>query len=339
VTTPSPHRSPRIALVVAAVVVVLVAALLIARGCGDDESGSGSPTTNGPRVVAPLTGLETDEPVRRALFVKMDNVDAARPQDGLFAADVIFEELVEGGLTRLGVVYSSQDPQLVGPIRSVRETDLELAALLGRPALVFSGGAVPVLSLVADVQREEALVPVSPLEFPDVFFRRTDKVAPHDLYARADDLWAAAEDDASPPDVLFAFGPTAPALPVARFTIAFPSTSVAYRWEPEARLWLRSQNGSDQIDAGRDGAHFGVDNVVALLVEYRPSATNELSPQVGLGGGPAWVYRDGMVSACRWSITASPAPRIELRTEAGQTCALTPGRTLVELSPTEPTAG
>jgi hypothetical protein len=320
-------------------VVVLVAVVLAARSCGSDESLVAPTTTNGPRVRAPLTGLETDEPLRPALLVKLDNVDAARPQDGLFAADVIFEELVEGGLTRLGAVYSSLDPQLVGPIRSARETDLQLARLLGRPALVFSGGAVPVLSLVADARDEEVLVPVSPAEFPDVFFRRPDKVAPHDLYAVAHDLWAVAEDDASPPDVLFAFGPPAPALPVERFTVSFPSTLVAYRWEPQTRQWLRSQNGADQLDAGRDGAQFGVENVVTLLVQYRPSTTNELSPEVGLGGGLAWVYRDGTVSACRWSIADKPAPRIDLRTDAGQTCSLTPGRTLVELSPTEPAAG
>lgn len=337
-TAQATHRSLRVALGVGVGVAALVVVILIARSCDGDDREAGPPTTSGPTVIAPLTGLPTDS-VRPALFVKIDNVDQARPQDGLLAADVIFEELVEGGLTRLGAVYSSQDPALVGPIRSVRETDMQLSALLGRPALVYSGGAGPVLSLVAKAADDGVLVPVSPLEHPDVFFRRTERLAPHNLYAVAEDLWAAAGDEASSPDVLFSYGPAGPAIPVPRFTVSFPSTMVAYRWEPEARVWSRSQNGADQIDAGRDDAPFTVDNVVVLLVEYRPSTTNELSPEVVLGSGQAWIYRDGGVSACRWSIAVRPAPRIDLRNDSGQTCTLTPGRTLVELSPTVPATG
>jgi hypothetical protein len=285
--------------------------------------------------VAPLTGIESTEPVRPALLVKIDDVDAARPQDGLFAADVIFEELVEGGLTRLGAVYSSTDPDLVGPIRSVRETDLHLAALLGRPALVFSGGAVPVLDQVHQAREAGQLVPVAAPDHPDIFFRDPGRPIPHNLYARASDLWDVAVD-AAPPTSLFRFGAAAPGLPASAFAVSFPSTRVAYRWDAGSRLWLRSQNAVDQVDAARPDEVFGVDNVVVMRVEYRPSSTNELSPELQLGGGTAWVYRGGAASLCQWSI-APTAPRIELRTETGAACALTPGRTLVELATADPT--
>ena len=79
---------------------------------------------------APLTGLALENPLvgfRPALAVKIDNVDTgsdhARPQAGIAAADVVFEEIVEGGITRLVAVIQSELPGRVGPIRSARTTD------------------------------------------------------------------------------------------------------------------------------------------------------------------------------------------------------------------------
>jgi hypothetical protein len=318
---------------------VVVGAVFLLRSRGDGNDDSSAPSNSPPaRSVAPLTGLETDEPVRPALMVKIDNVDAARPQDGIFAADVIFEELVEGGLTRLAAVYSSTDPTLVGPIRSVRETDLHVAPLLGRPGLVFSGGAVPVLAGVREAAQAGMLVPIAPIADDASFFRRDGKVAPHDLYARSSALWDSA-DGAQTPNALFAFGPPGAAVPVSAFSVPFPRTDVRYRWQPLTRTWVRSQNGSDQIDAARPDQPFGVDNVVVLGTTYQPSATNELSPEVSLDGGDAWVYRDGVVSACSWSVAPAPAARIDLRTAQGDVCRLQPGRTVIELAPSSPING
>jgi hypothetical protein len=329
----------RIAGAVIAALGLLGLSILIARSCarGSDDTAVDGGTTAPPiRVRAPLTGLDSDAPIRPALMVKIDNVDAARPQAGLFAADVIFEELVEGGLTRFGAVYSSTDPGSVGPVRSVRGTDLHIASLLGRPALAYSGGAVPVLARVTAASDAGTLVPVSPGNVPGAFFRRDDRRAPHDLWARTSGLWEAA-DGAALPDALFAFGPVGPGLPVHGFAVSFPATQIAYRWDAEAGRWARSQTGADQIDADRPDETFGVDNVLVLLTIYRPSSTDESSPELDLEGGEAWLYRDGVVSKCLWSISAPPAARIALHTEAGTVCGLKAGRTLVELATSPPT--
>lgn len=55
------------------------------------------------------------------LAVKIDNTSGARPRVGLTAADVVYVELVEGGLTRLLAIYASQLPAHVGPVRSARK--------------------------------------------------------------------------------------------------------------------------------------------------------------------------------------------------------------------------
>src|SRR3984957_16872436 len=100
--------------------------------CGAKKTAHGGPatatpgstsTTAPPPPVAPLTGLvqpNAANQTRRAVGVKIDNVDPARPQSGLDAADVVFEEEVEGQLTRLIAIFQSTDAAKVGPVRSTR---------------------------------------------------------------------------------------------------------------------------------------------------------------------------------------------------------------------------
>ncbi|MPZ67389.1 MAG: DUF3048 domain-containing protein [Pseudonocardiaceae bacterium] len=127
---------------------VAVFALLLA-GCTAAPPPSASAPSPQPALppVSPLTGLATDlaAPV---LSVKIDNVGSARPQTGLMAADVVYVEPVEGGVSRLAAVYQSQVPPVVGPVRRVRRTDVQLMANFGRPALVFSGQAPQLRSLI-----------------------------------------------------------------------------------------------------------------------------------------------------------------------------------------------
>ncbi len=75
----------------------------------------------------------------RVLAVKVDNVTAARPQNGLDRADIVYTEQVEAGLSRILAVFASDLPATVGPVRSARESDIELLRQFGEPALAFSG--------------------------------------------------------------------------------------------------------------------------------------------------------------------------------------------------------
>ena len=121
----------------------------------------------------PLTGISADEvgnwPI---LVVKIDNHDRARPQYGLNAADVVFEEIVEGGLTRLAALYHSNEAALVGPIRSVRTSDFNLLQNLNRPLFANSGGNEDVLRLLQDIN----FVDVSSNAARDVY-RRLEAVS------------------------------------------------------------------------------------------------------------------------------------------------------------------
>jgi hypothetical protein len=74
----------------------------------------------------PLTGANTPNgkvASRAALAIKVENHPLARPQAGLNAADIVYEEPVEGGLTRFIAVYQCASSDRVGPVRSGRTTD------------------------------------------------------------------------------------------------------------------------------------------------------------------------------------------------------------------------
>ena len=79
-------------------------------------------------------------PQRPALAVKVDNYPTARPQSGLDQADIVFEEPVEGRITRFVAVFQCQSPSLVGPIRSARAVDAPILDQLSKPIFVHVGG-------------------------------------------------------------------------------------------------------------------------------------------------------------------------------------------------------
>src|SRR5207237_3959294 len=95
------------------------------------------PTT----AAAPLTGLPMDivRARRPVLVVKIDNAPKARPQIGLNQADVVFEEGVEGGITRFAALFHSEMSKPVGPVRSARSTDIKIVSALHHPLFAYSG--------------------------------------------------------------------------------------------------------------------------------------------------------------------------------------------------------
>ena len=164
-------RAPlRVLRAVAAGTVVLLAATGCNSFAGLKPEASATRTTTPPTTtppppppVWPLTGVPTTALVNRpALAVKIENSIDARPQTGLNAADLVWEEVVEGGITRFVVVYNSTIPTEIGPVRSVRPMDPSIAVPL-HGVLAFSGGATWILNIVkqAGVQTlsEDAGVP------------------------------------------------------------------------------------------------------------------------------------------------------------------------------------
>ncbi len=282
--------------------------------------------------VEPLTGVPTREaPARPALAVKIDNVDAARPQSNIHRADLVYEELVEGNLTRLVAVFHADVPTEVGPVRSVRTTDIDILAQLNTPLLAASGANTGVLAAVAQAD----LVNVNALVAGGAYYRSSAKPAPHNLHARTADLYAAAGDRGGPPPVLFRYREpgTTPVGGQATggVTVTFGSATVSYRWSSAEQGWRRVQNGSDHVTA--QGVVVAPTNVVVLEVPYGTSAVDARSPEAHtVGSGPAHVFTGGLRVSGTWQRSRADE-RISITDGDGAEIRLDRGTTWVELAP------
>lgn len=143
----------------------------------------------------PFTGEETEkekEINNKAVAVMVSNVDAARPQTGLSQADVVFEMLAEGNITRFMAIYQSEEPDLVGPIRSAREYFFTLAD--NYDALyVYSGAANFINDMIAsrDIEHIEGGLYDNDKHLT---VRETFRKAPHNMYLQFGAVEEVAEE-------------------------------------------------------------------------------------------------------------------------------------------------
>lgn len=254
-----------------------------------------------PPPVSPYTGLPTDlnAPV---LAVKIDNAPPARPQSGLAMADLVYVEPVEGGISRLLAVFQSKLPPAVGPVRSARQSDLQVLAAFGRPALAYSGEAAALRPLV----EAAPVLDASASARPGAYYREGNRPAPHNLFV---DTQQVREGGAPPRDIGFRFGPTPPGgVPEPRTEVRYRSTQIGLEWAPAEHRWVVNMDGAPFTTASgeRPGAATVVLQRVALHDTGIRDAAGAPSPFAEtVGQGDAVVLRDGLSFAGHWS---RPAP-------------------------------
>ncbi|MCB7138185.1 DUF3048 domain-containing protein [Cellulosimicrobium marinum] len=332
-------------------------ALLVALGtaaCGGDAptapttatvdadlaaAKAGPPTPDVP-VVWPLTGVAVEEVAQRpALAVKIENAPQARPQTGLEDADLVWEEVVEGGITRFVAVYHSRAPELVGPVRSVRPMDPAIVAPL-RGILAYTGGQAPFVAAVGAAGVQSVVMD----DGDDGFVTTRERRAPHNVYGSLADFWAQADDDrTSPPPAQLAHahepgtgtatrtGADAPLLDVR---LTFASRAV-WEWSSDDAAYLRSEGAEPAVSA--DGDRVAATNVVlvrAPMVDtaFRDPAGVAVPETRIVGSGDAVVASGGRQVAATWSKESDAAPLV-LTGPDGEVVELEPGTTWIELVP------
>jgi len=289
-------------------------------------------TTAPPVPVAQFTGIEVAEELTHpAIVLKMDNHQRARPQRGINQADVVFEELVEGNITRFAAVYHSQEVEPVGPVRSARTGDFDLLENLNTPIFVNSGGNPTVLDLLQAV--DMVLVSDANVGRP-TFYRGGGKEAPHNLLTSIGAAREAAGDRGGTPPQLFTYRApgdelSADAEDVAIVRIDYGGYRVDFQWDAELQGWARTQQGSAHVDS--DGVRIAFENVIVQFATYGTSVAFAGSPEVRVvGTGDAWILTDGKMIRATWARPTVEAVT-EYRDSNGDLVALTPGRTWVAL--------
>ncbi len=293
---------------------------------------SSTTTTTQPHyATAPLTGLTDRTGVsltRPALTVKIENTPDALPQWGVDQADVLYEEIVNGGITRLAAIFNSQAPLKVGPVRSVRPTDTNVVWPLGG-IFAFSGGAAYAVQSISTVP---SLKLVDESSAGTAMFRDPTRQAPHNLYASAPLLFAIGGVPKPPPS-LFTYRSTSQPVTgakVAAFTVQFPSIyPVTWTWNTTSLSWDRTLFA--QADVTGTNVRESPKNVIVMWVNY-VNGIGTMSSYADLqGSGAAAVFTSGKEVKGTWSRGASKSSIITYRDAAGKTIALTPGQTWVEL--------
>jgi hypothetical protein len=317
----------------------LITLVVLAIVIGGEFTGTRIPlpfSSKGP--VSSLTGLPgVDGPV---LVVKIDDTNLAHPQQGLKDADVVYIEQVEGGLTRLAAIFSSQVPAIVGPVRSARISDIELLAQYGKVGFAYSGAQRKFLPVIAAAN----LYDLGANKFGSAFYANDPaRIAPYAMMLKAPELLKAGLDRGAAPAVAHSMGwsfgdLSAQAMPVDSAHISWPASSYDAKWSASEGRWLLVHNG--KVDTDESGYQLGPKNIIIQIVSITDSIYKDkvggvtpFSATVGLG--KCYIFRDGTVTVGDW-MRADEASGTTFTDSAGQEIKLTPGQIWFALTSKEP---
>ncbi len=291
-------------------------------------------------ATCPLTGFKPasgEAPYRPALAVKVENLPEARPQAGLQAADVVYEEPVEGGITRFIVIFQCHDAKRVGPVRSARFTDVDILLQFGTQTLFgFAGGAPPVEKRVQQSGLNDVNFQAPSAE--KAYTRDPDRDAPHNLYTSTRGLYRSGGTAGGGPEEVLAFSKDVPATAKRAVSVHLdfsPTADVTWTYRAKRGVWARSYDtGPAQLEGG---SVIGATNVVVQVSKIRTTgitdAAGNASPEVvTTGKGDLYVFRNGRVIRGTWSRATLGDP-VTYRDAKGHAIDLAPGTTWIELLP------
>ncbi len=312
---------------------------------------------------APLTGIpyvkgspESAGLNSPSVSCKIDNAPAGRPQYNLNKTDMVFVEMVEGGLTRLVATWHSQPVDKVGPVRSIRPMDADIVAPYGG-VFCFSGGLPQFQAMMRETSLYMADETSERDAAEDSFSRTTEKSAPHNLVVNMA-LLQSQHIDKGGPGAMFTYSEYVSdseknlpdpksvkeieelkayrashnsGIPTADVTIKYPLATSYWAGDGTGYL-LRTQDKAPHLDAVSN-EQVRAKNVVVIEVEI--DNTYGLIPKtVMVASGRAWVFQDGKRFEGTWSKPTQASP-IELLDSNGSVIKLLPGNTWIELKPSK----
>jgi hypothetical protein len=320
------HKTVIIAAAVVVLAGLVAGALLAIRG-GEQAKKTSAPVH--AQLVSPFTG-EPVPSLNRVLAVKIDNIVHARPQTGLTHADIIYVLPVEGGLSRFLAIFSSDNPPVIGPVRSAREDDLELLRQFGRPAFAYSGATAALLPYIHRTARIVNLYAGS----HNGYYRDDNRVAPYNLYAHTKQLLAQSAGASKARDIGLRFGPPPPGGKVTTSaSVSYPAASFGFTWSTAKGGWLLSMDGTPATTT--DGGRLAPATVVIQHTTVRTSRFLEYGSRPpyaqSTGAGTALVLRDGKAWTVHWSRPTANSGTTFI-TAAGQRMTFARGQVMVVLA-------
>lgn len=289
----------------------------------------------------PLTGIGTNEDIdRRVVAVMINNHPKARPQSGLAQADIVYEVLAEGDLTRFLAFFQSEIPEKVGPVRSARDYYIELAQ--GYDALYVCHGNSPEAKEMMDRGVVDNL---NGLYYDGTLFKRADfRKAPHNSYITYDNIEKGADKrdyamTQTVPSMLFYTEDELKQVDNGTRTanevdIRYSSRSyagVTFRYDEQTGKYERYSADEQTIDYETKDPVL-LDNL--FIVETRHRVIDDAGRrEIDLvSGGKGYLIQKGVVTEVEWKNVDGRIVPFENGIEAK----FVPGKTWVNLIPTSP---
>lgn len=275
----------------------MLATAILLSGCGSAKS----PFSVEPPVER---NILTGEPGTngQVIAVKFDDTRFAHPQKGVESADVVFVTQVEGGLTRLLGIFTSNYPDLVGPVRSARISDIDILAQFGRVGFMYSGAQTkmhPILDAANIVNLSAERNP------PTIYIRDPNRNSPYDMMVKIPELMAKAEGVDTVKSIGWEHGEISEsATAITSVKVNWPSASYEAVWNAQTNKFDLVFDGAPNLDS--DGQPLGSNSMVIQLIEITPSEFGDkfggITPKSHvIGSGAGYLLRDGTITSVRWS--------------------------------------
>ncbi len=306
------------------------------------------PTT----VPSRLTGVQIEPSLneRAVTGVMIENSIDARPQAGLEEADIVFEAIAEGGITRFLALYQESKPGKLGPIRSARPYYVRWAAGFDA-AYAHVGGSGEALGLIGSLGLKD--LPYDGTHFDRVSYR----YAPHNVYTSMDRLDALKQsrgyhtsnfkgyaylepsEDADKVEIELDTEETeqvdkvstTPKASNISFNISGPQYNTSYTYNPESKSYDRIMAGQPHTDEV-SGKQISPTAVIALITTYGYHPDGVHSQYATIGSGRAIIFQNGEVFEAKWSKTADKEPLV-FTNAAGEPFEFQPGQKWITAIP------
>lgn len=333
--------------------VAAAAVLLLFSGCSKKETVKGpvkeekpvdkvveqEPEKQEEAIYFPLTGVKTEVASKnRAIAVMINNHPYARPQSGLNKADIVYEILAEGDITRFLAVFQSEQPANIGPVRSARDYYIELAK--GLNALYIAHGYSPEAKEMLDRNYVDNL---NGIVYDGTLFKRSSaRKAPHNSYIPYENVLKGAEQkqyamEPAPPSFVFLkeeekqsiTGNDANSVMIS-YSQGGISNSI-FEYDTTLGKYKRFSGGEQTVDL-ETGDPVLLDNLFIVEAVHK-IIDSEGRRDIDLkSGGKAYLIQMGKVNEVSWE---NRDGRI-VPVKDGKEVPLVPGKTWVNVVPANP---
>lgn len=323
--------------------ILLLAIVFLLTGCsigGGDKAepskenlSQGKDTSNEDIDQQPVTypsgttGISYSMPGDRLFAVIIENTPAARPQSGLIDADIVYEVLAEGGITRFLALFNNTYPDAVGPVRSARPYFAEIARGWGAE-LVHVGGST---QAYIDIERLN-LGHFDAMHMDKPFFKDKSRKDPHATYISLTDL-KKMNSVSDGYNYQLNFNEGGNIREVSSVYIPYNSDfDIKYIYDEQKEHYIRYIGDKPHTDR-ESGDELYADNIIIEFHRHRVVDDEGRLDITMDGEGEAVIISGGREIKCRWIRTNDSAP-VDYIDENGDPVLLNPGKTWINIVPT-----